>query len=204
MVGGVPGAGKSTAIRAVALACGVPVVDPDQVRTWLARRLPAGTPYRRYRPLVHVVHTLRVLAAVAAGGDRVLVVHDPSTRPARRVLFARLARAAGWRPTLVLVDATRSSARAGQLRRGRVVDPDSFDRHWQRWQVLRSEVLGGRGPSDAADWDRLLLVDRSAAPDTLRQLCAEPGQRERLCRDDATEPFTITTGAAGQPLSRLG
>ena len=61
VVAGLPGAGKSTLLGR--LSGDITVLDPDQVRGWLAARLPAGTRYRHYRPIVHVWQRLRVAFA---------------------------------------------------------------------------------------------------------------------------------------------
>lgn len=166
LVGGVPGAGKSTAIaQATDDLDHVYAVDPEHVSAWLRRQLPSGTPYRGYRWLVHLVHTVRVLALLLSGPvpPRQLVVHDPGTRARRRGLFLALAHLAGWRPILLYLDVDRSAAEDGQRRRGRVVR--SFDQHWQQWQVLRPALARSRGS------DAVVLVDRAHAARTLRQLC---------------------------------
>lgn len=173
LVGGVPGAGKSTAIRRVAAdRPEVVAADPDGLRAVLANLLP-GVSYRTYRPLVHVGHHLRVLGLLWRGPQtgRPLVVHDPATRPRRRRLFAALARARGWTPALVYVDVERQAARRGQFSRGRVVDPSSFARHWARWVALRGQLTSSAGPADADDWIAILVVDRSSATAALSALC---------------------------------
>lgn len=169
IVGGVPGAGKSTAIaRATTGLGGVRVVDPEQVSGWLRQRLPASVPYRRYRWLVHTAHAVRTVAQLLAGPSSSgrLVLHDPGTRFGRRRTLIALARRAGWRVTELYIDVDRTSAQEGQRRRGRVVR--SFDEHWQNWQRLRPSLAGGsRGTDDGS----VLLVDRANAAEVLRQLC---------------------------------
>lgn len=176
VVGGVPGAGKTTAIaRATSGLDGVRPVDPEHVSGWLRNRLPARLPYRAYRWLVHLLHTLRVLAYLVLGpsGGRRLVVHDPGTRPGRRSLFLGLARLAGWRIALVYIDVERAAAQDGQRRRGRIVR--SFDHHWASWQRLRPALAR----DSARGWDEpVVLVSREAAAGVLRGLAgavhAEP------------------------------
>ena len=188
IVGGVPGAGKSTAIaRATDDLDHVRSVDPEHISWWLRRHLPTGTPYRRYRLLVHFLHTVRVLTHLLEGptAGRQLVVHDPGTRVRRRSLFLALAHLAGWRTVLLFVDVDRSAAQDGQRSRGRVVR--SFEEHWHSWQELRPQLLASSeqgavagadqatqpGPSlvRSEPLDAVLLVDRAAAADTLRALC---------------------------------
>jgi predicted kinase len=173
LVGGVPGAGKTTAIARVAAE--LPVVDaldPETFRDWLCRLLPDGTAYRAYRPLVHVLHALRVLLVLLRGPmpGRTLVVHDPATRPRRRWLFAWLARARGWDPVLLYVDVPRGVAETGQVLRGRVVDPVSFAAHWARWEALRAELTGTPDGLDGARWSEVLLTDRDDATARLRDV----------------------------------
>jgi hypothetical protein len=169
LVGGLPGAGKSTALRALADdTVGVTVLDPDTHRRRLAALLPHGTPYRCYRWLVHTLHAVAVLAVLLAGPrwwHRPLAVHDPATRPIRRAAVARLARWRGWTPLLVLLDVDRDTALAGQRARGRTLRRGSFDRHWRRWSRQRPTVLGTVG-----GWERVLLVPRAAAGATLLRL----------------------------------
>lgn len=186
LVGGVPGAGKTTAIaRATDDLTHVCSVDPEHVSWWLRSRLP-GVPYRGYRWLVHLVHTLRVLVGLLDGPrpGRRLVIHDPGTRTGRRRLFLGLARLAGWRTVLVYVDVDRPAAQDGQRRRGRVVR--SFDEHWQSWQQLRPALVASTSPSDRATRaalaparstvgdpprsESVVLTDRTQAADVLRAL----------------------------------
>lgn len=171
VVGGVPGAGKSTAIAQTAGLPGVRVLDPDQLRGWLRQLLPDRIPYRAYRPIVHVGHTVRVLAGVLAGPStgRRLVVHDPATRPHRRTALARLARFCGWTPALVYVDIDLARARRGQVARGRVVRASSFDGHWRRWQQLRPLLLADLGTAAGGGFSSVDLVDRGQAAAVLLQ-----------------------------------
>ncbi|MFT4216838.1 MAG: AAA family ATPase [Micropruina sp.] len=179
VVGGVPGAGKSTAIARAAAGLGhVSVIDPEQVIQWLRRRLPASVPYRNYRWLIHTTHTIRVVASLLSGpitGHR-LVIHDPGTRVRRRQFLLALAGWAGWRVTLLFVDVDHDSAREGQYRRGRVVA--SFEDHWRSWERLKpvlTEMSLGRAGLPAGV-DAMLLVDRSQAADVLRHRLSSEGQ----------------------------
>jgi predicted kinase len=173
LVGGIPGAGKSTAIRgATAGRTDVVVVDSDTIRLALRSRLPNGLPYRYFRWLVHTttaVWTVGVLLRGPRPGRR-LVVHDPSTRPRRRRLFTRLARLRRWRPALLLVDVSRADAQRGQRDRRRIVRPAAFDRHWQRWLRLRQQVLVGPTAIDGGRWSGVWLTDRTEAAGALARL----------------------------------
>ncbi|MVA75627.1 AAA family ATPase [Auraticoccus sp. F435] len=170
-VGGVPGAGKSTALRAVGARGGVRVLDPEQVAARLAVRL-HPLPYRVYRPLVHLLQALRVLLALLADrrGAPPLLVHDTATRPWLRHLGAAVARRAGWRPVLVLIDVPAEAALAGQLARGRVLPPRRNARHWRRWLRLRSQVRGLAAGSPHGAWEQVRLCDRETAAALLDDL----------------------------------
>jgi predicted kinase len=174
LVGGIPGAGKSTALRAVAAdRAGATVLDPDDHRRRLAALLPARVPYRWYRGVVHTLHTVCVLAVLLAGPRltaRGLAVHDPATRPVRRAATARLARWRGWAPELVLLDVDRDTALAGQRARGRTLRSGSFARHWRRWSAQRPALASGATGSAGGGWQRIHLVPRDEAVPLIRRL----------------------------------
>jgi predicted kinase len=174
LVGGVPGAGKSTLLARVGDdEPGAVVLDPDAYRRWFRTALPRA-PYRAYRPVVHTLHAAAVAVAVLrgpAGAGGVLLVHDPATRPRRRRALARLARARGWEPVLVVVDVPRTAALDGQLERGRVVAAGSFAGHWRRWQEQRARLADG---ARAEGWAEVHVVDRRTAAPTLRGVLVAP------------------------------
>ncbi len=201
LVGGVPGAGKSTAIAQLAEQPGIRALDPDRFRTGLRTRFPASVPYRWYRPVVHVAQAMQTLAALlrGPGPGRVLLVHDPATRPRRRDGFARLARWRGWRPALVFVDVDREVARRGQRDRGRVVAADCFDGHWARWQELRP-ALAAADLAGREAWTQVVLVERGATVETVRRMLAgQPlhGVISGSCAETAAATSTspLTSGA---------
>lgn len=193
LVGGVPGAGKSTAIRrATADLPKVVVLDPENLQLALSVRLPYPLPYRAYRWIIHVAHTVQVVGRLLLGpvpGQR-LVVHDPGTRRRRRRLFMALAKVRGWQAALVYVDVNRVTARTGQHVRGRVLRASTFDRHWAKWEAMRVRLLSLSG-TDPTDWHRIVLVDRDEAAAVLRQLCtgidANSASRSALRSEDAND-----------------
>jgi hypothetical protein len=173
-VGGVPGSGKTTAIRAALPHLSEPVVlDPEDIYRPLHSMVGDTIPYRGWRWLVHGIHTLRLLGHLALGprDGRVLIVHEPSTRSRRRLRFVQLARWLGWRPALLYVDTDRNLSRNGQLERGRVLPVASFDRHWARWTRLTEQLGGDPAQLDGRRWHRVVLTDRAGAVSALRQLC---------------------------------
>lgn len=165
VLGGLPGAGKSTALRALAADPDTTVLDPEQVAAALRQRLP-GVPYPRYRPLVHTLHALRVLSALASGRSRTLVVHATATRTVPRHLLAAGARWCGWRPVLVLLEVDPGLARAGQVARGRVLGRARNDGHRRRWARLRRRIADRR-VLDAGVWARVVLTTRAGIGPTL-------------------------------------
>ncbi|WP_328527950.1 zeta toxin family protein [Nocardioides sp. NBC_00368] len=174
LLGGVPGAGKSTLIRQVAdRHHDVRTLDPETATRWFAARLPE-VPYRLYRPLVHLWHAIATLVLVVLGptaGHRTLLVHDPATRPGRRELLGRIARARGWRTSLVMIDVPRVAAIDGQYARGRLVRSESFDRHWHRWLDDQPRLLTAATFGDAdGSWDRVHVLDRARAAGALETL----------------------------------
>ncbi|MEV0891104.1 AAA family ATPase [Promicromonospora sp. NPDC050262] len=172
VVGGVPGAGKSTLLANV--AADVPravVLDPDRYRRRIAARLPSWVPYVAYRWVAHTLHAVATVLSLLAGprSGRPLLVHDTATRERRRELLGLLARRCGWDPVLVAVDVSLAEALDGQLDRGRVVQPDEFVRHWERWTAQRSLLAaaagGPRGP-----WSAVHLMERCDAFGQVRDL----------------------------------
>jgi hypothetical protein len=172
VVGGVPGAGKSTLLARIAddVPGGV-VLDPDRYRRGFARRLPSWTPYATYRWAVHTLHAVATLLYLLRGprSDAPLLVHDTATRERRRETLGLLARLRGWDPVLVAVDVSLAEALDGQLDRGRVMRPEEFVRHWERWTAQRSALAaadgGPRGP-----WSGVYLMARCDAFRQVREL----------------------------------
>lgn len=170
LIGGIPGAGKSTALqRLEPLVPGIRILDSETERRWFARHT-QPLPYRLVRPVVHLVHHIRVLVLLLAGPGEggAVVVHDPSTRWVRLGLVGRLARVRGWDPEVVFVDVSRAAALAGQQQRRRLVDGRRFAGHWRRWVPLRA-ALDPRSGAVAPRWSWAL------APWHTRQLTSRTG-----------------------------
>ncbi|HKS48052.1 MAG TPA: AAA family ATPase [Amycolatopsis sp.] len=162
VIAGLPGSGKSTLLRGTRSDRPLVVLDSDQMRDRLAALVPEGTPYSRYRPLVHVLHRLRVTLAVLREPGPV-VVHDPATGVATRAWLMVLGRLSGRARHFLWVECSPEDAEAGQCARGRVVRHNSFRRHVRRLPHMRALLGGGlRG------WNRTAVVDRSKAASGLR------------------------------------
>ena len=159
VVAGLPGAGKSTLLGR--LSGDIAVLDPDQVRGWLAARLPAGTRYRYYRPIVHVWQRLRV--AFAALGSGPLIVQEPSTRASTRAWLVVLGAVTGRRVRMLWLEVTPEQALKGQHVRGRVLGRRTFERHVRRSARLRATLLAERVP---VGWHSAQVLTRSAADHT--------------------------------------
>jgi predicted kinase len=157
VVGGLPGAGKTTLVRRLAPIAGAVVLDSEPAtRRWM--RLPL--PYRLLRPLAHAEHHLRIaLALLLAPGA--VVVHETATRRASRRWLLALAALARRPAHLLLLDVPAEAARAGQHARRRTVPSASFARHAGRWRALRAHAATGALPGEP--WRRVLLLDRAAA-----------------------------------------
>ena len=170
LVAGVPGAGKSTLLqrlfglrgdeeRTVVTADGVRVIDSLQSRYRLGPAL-GRIPYPLWRWVVHVLHLVRVAAALHGGGP--VVVHESGTRRPVRMLFALLCRIRRYEVHVLMIDATPQEARSGQYARGRRVTERSHRAHSRRWRRLRTAAR--RGPAAFVPGARsLLALDRRRA-----------------------------------------
>lgn len=173
VVAGLPGSGKSTMLRQVSGSEPVSVLDSDQVRGWLAGLLPAGTPYPRYRPLVHALHRLRTAAAAAMAPGPV-VVHVPATAAVTRLSMVLIGAATGRPRHLLWVDATPEQALAGQHERGRLIPSGSFGRHVARAARVRHRLSAPRPPWG---WRSATVVDRSGIAAGLHLHVSREGDR---------------------------
>lgn len=162
LVAGIPGAGKST------LLAGLPddpcraVLDSETQRVAL-RRVAGVLPYAWYRPLVHLLHRLAVLAA-AVSATPTVVVHLPATDRRTRAVVARLATVTRRGAHLLWMQVDPADARRSQCERGRVVPERSFAGHARRATSATTELLGGA----AAGWSSVTVLDRAAARGGLR------------------------------------
>ncbi|CAL9558402.1 hypothetical protein SUDANB121_04598 [Nocardiopsis dassonvillei] len=169
LVAGVPGAGKSTLLRrlfglrgdeqrTVLTAEGVRVVDSLQSRYRLGPLL-GRIPYPLWRWVVHVLHLVRMAAALRGGP---VVLHECGTRSPVRVLLALLCRLRRYEMHVLMIDATPQEARNGQDSRGRRVTERSHRAHSRRWRRLRAAIR--HGPAAFAPGARTLLaLDRRRA-----------------------------------------
>lgn len=186
LLGGLPGAGKSTLLgrlyglsgaetATVRTRDGVRVIDSLQSRNRLAPFLSA-VPYPAWRWITHLLHHLRVLAALRGGGP--VIVHETGTRRLMRVLFALYGRLAGAELHVLLIDVDPSEARRSQFARGRRISAYSFRRHRRRWRALLDAAA--RDPRSAVPEARsLVLLDRRASTrleriEFTREGCSRP------------------------------
>ncbi|MHA6793250.1 AAA family ATPase [Pseudonocardia bannensis] len=159
LVAGIPGAGKSTLLAGVTPRPGLAVLDSQRYRDVLARRLPPGTPYRCYRPLVHLLHRLAIVRAALLGAATVLV-HLPATGAVLRTAVMVLAVVTGRAAHLVWFDVDPADALCGQSERGRLVRSGSFARHARRATRVARRLRSGERPPGWAD---VVVLGRSAA-----------------------------------------
>ncbi|GLY66645.1 AAA family ATPase [Amycolatopsis taiwanensis] len=162
VVAGLPGSGKSTLLRCTEADVPFTVVDSDQMRDRIRALMPQGTPYSRYRPLVHILHRLCATWRVLREPGPV-VVHDPATGAATRTWLRVVGQIAGRARHFVWVECSPTEAMAGQRARGRVLRRGSFIRHVRRLPRARAVVrVGPRG------WHTTTIIDRAAATHGLR------------------------------------
>lgn len=161
VLGGLPGAGKTTAISRMPTGSvsGVVVLDPEQVTTAL-RRAGVTVRYPALRPLVHGWHLIRVIKQLA-GDARCVLTTDPLTGRARRLLLAGIGRATGRTVHVFLLDVAAPEALRGQHRRGRTLRAGRMSRHVRRWARLRATA-----ESTGRLWwmDSVTLTSRADAP----------------------------------------
>jgi predicted kinase len=147
VVAGVPGAGKTTLIRRAVDRDAVRVVDTDDRRR-------DGRPW----PLLYAGHYARIAAALA--GQRPAVIHSRGTHASLRRAIALLAALRGRPAHLVLLDAERGEAEAGQRARGRAVAPAEMERQVERWRRL----LASRPEREG--WASVVVLSREQAART--------------------------------------
>ena len=138
VVGGLPGAGKTTFLRRAVRDEEAIVLDSDRVRRRYRMLLGDGAPYALFRPLVHIEHYVRIWWALRA--HRPLVVHECATRSLVRRWLARGAIRHGRSAHLLLIDVSPDVAYARQIARRRVVRRRSMRGHVRRWRRLRRQL----------------------------------------------------------------
>lgn len=157
LVAGMPGAGKSTLIAGLRGRPGTVVLDSDDHRTALASRFPR-LPYRRYRPLVHLLHRLAAVRAAFSDAPTV-VLHLPATSVVLRTTVALLAALTGRGAHLLWLHVDADEALRGQRERGRLVPSGSFAGHARRAVAAGTALRAGR----ARGWKTVTVADRTAA-----------------------------------------
>ncbi|WP_307817793.1 AAA family ATPase [Nocardia acididurans] len=169
IITGVPGAGKSTALRKLfglssegvepaVSAAGAILLDSQHARNSWQRRLGA-LPYPLWLPIVHVTHYARIRRALQDSAGPV-IIHDCGTRQWVRRLVAVWARAAGRQVHLIMIDAPAELAWAGQIARGRKVRKVSFALHCMKWRRLVDVVATGAKPRPEPT--SVVILDRAA------------------------------------------
>lgn len=189
LVAGMPGAGKSTLLGGLPDGPGLAVLDSETHRSALRRAL-GRLPYAWYRPLVHLVHRLAVLAA-AVSSTPTVVVHLPATDDRTRAVVARLAAATGRTAHLLWLHVDAADARQGQCERGRVVPETSFAGHAERAASTTAELLDRRPPG----WSSVTVLDRASASGGLRLDAAAAGA-SRMTSDGRR--LAVVTGTSAR------
>ncbi|WP_082598357.1 MULTISPECIES: AAA family ATPase [unclassified Kitasatospora] len=168
VVSGLPGSGKSTALRHWSTAAAV--VDPRTTHLACEAVMPGWLPYALYRPWARLRHFRRQQRAARSGQH--LLVHDCGSRPWIRRHLARTVHRQGRELHLVLLDVGPDEALTGQQARGRWAPRRVFARHQRGLRVLLRE-LDRLGPAAVPEADSVLLLDRTSR-EHLPRLTFEP------------------------------
>ena len=112
LVAGIPGAGKTTLIDRAVSSPPWTVLDTDRFRR---RQRPA----LRRLPVPYVLYVFAIIAGIVRNSQ--VVVQSRGTYAWLRRLVTACARAYGREAVLLMLDAPRADAVAGQVDRGRVV-----------------------------------------------------------------------------------
>jgi predicted kinase len=153
VIGGPPGAGKST--LAARVVDRVPVLDPDAIRA--ARGVSWEEALAAWRADVR--------AALSARTGAVAVT--TALRHGHRLGMTKAAAAAGVPAHLILLDADPDACRIARAARGDARIPDGLFEHLLReWAAYRRTLSGADDPAPFAS---ITVVDRAAA-DRLRRL----------------------------------
>ncbi|MEV0250977.1 AAA family ATPase [Nocardia sp. NPDC050712] len=179
---GVPGAGKSTALRMFFGAtadleaapqgpAGSIVLDSQHTRNRLRHRL-GWIPYPLWRPVVHVAHYAGIRAALRDARGPV-VIHDCATFGWARRLIARWSVRYGRELHLVMLDVPPTVARAGQYARGRRVNGFFFTLHCRRWARMTERMTAEEPRSPVRSARSAVLVDRTTI-NRLHRVAFEP------------------------------
>jgi predicted kinase len=149
VIGGPPGAGKSTLAGRVVDRARVPVLDPDDIRA--ARGLAWEEALAAWRAAL--------AAAIAEGGGAVAVT--TALRHGHRLGMTKAAAAAGVPAHLVLLDADADACRAARAAQGAARISDGLFEHLLReWEAFRRALRDGAGPHPFAS---VTILSREAA-----------------------------------------
>ena len=189
VVAGMPGAGKTTLIRRAVDRSEATVLDTDDLR--------AG----RARPptLLNLRHYARIAAAMRAPGP--VVVHTRGSRAWLRRLTVLLARLHGRPAHLLLLDADRSAAEAGQRARGRTIAARAMNREAAGWERLMAhpERLAAEGWTSATVLGRPEAARVAALAFTRATPGPSPLRARRACRGSRRGAPRATRRAARGP-----
>ena len=160
VLGGPPGAGKSTLAARAVDGARVPVLDPD------AALADGGGTWEE----ALAAWRADVRAALAAGSGAVAVT--TALRHGHRLGMAKAAAAAGVPAHLVLLDADAATCRAGRAAQGEArITLGLFEHLLQEWEAYRRSLEGDG--ADPFPFASITVLDRPAA-DRVRRLAIPP------------------------------
>lgn len=165
LVGGLPGAGKTTLIDRLALPGHAAALDTEGPRARYVRWLGRRVANRRLAPLIHLEHLLAI-GAQLLGRRGPVVVHLRGTRAVQRRVLARVARLRGRESHLVFLHVAPAVAEQSQRARGRRVRSGVLAREWADASRLLARLRAARPPADplaAEGYASCVVLDRAAA-----------------------------------------
>jgi predicted kinase len=149
VIGGPPGAGKSTLAARAVDRSRTPLLDPDETRSALG----AGWD--------EALAAWRTNVAGALSEGQGVVAVTTALRHGHRLGLAKAARAAGVPGHLLLLDATPEQCRAGRDARGAArISEGLFEHLLREWAAFRRALSDGAG---AAPFESVTVLDREAA-----------------------------------------
>lgn len=173
VLAGMPGAGKTTLLAKSTIHGAIKSLDSEHITEQFRRWLPERVPYRLIRPLVHLLHRLRLVWHCATFRGPV-IVHIPATKRHERAALLALTRLTQRTPVLWWLRATVSEAEQGQQERGRALPNRAFRRRAHAAFEFDHRLARG---DVARDWRETSVFNRDDVAGGLRLSVAAKEER---------------------------